>query len=301
MQRRTVVLAGLGGIAAAGLRRSANAATLVGVTATEIKIGNTTPYSGPASAYSAGTKVMAAYFRMVNAQGGINGRMINLISLDDGYSPPKTVEQIRRLVEQDEVAFLLATLGTAPNSAIQKYVNAKKVPHVFVASGADKWGDPEHFPWTIGWAPTYRTEGQIYAKYLRAARPDGKIAVLYQNDDLGKDYLAGVRDVLGADFDRHVVRTASYEITDATIDSQVVTLKDSGADCLVSAMTPKFGAQMIRRIYDIGWQPAALHEQRLVLGLVRDEAGGRCRRASASSPRPTSRTRTIRPGPTIPA
>ncbi len=258
LPRRAVIRTGAALAAATALtplpRRAARAET-VGVTATEIKIGNTSAYSGPASAYSAGAKLLTAYFRMVNEQGGINGRRINFISMDDGYNPAKTVEVVRRLVEQEEVAFLCALLGTAPNSAIQKYVNIKKVPHIFVASGANKWADPEHFPWTIGWAPSYRTEGQIYARYILAERPSARIAVLYQNDDLGKDYIAGLADVLGADFDRHVVRTASYEVTDPTIDSQIVTLKDSGADCLVSATTPKFAAQMIRRVYEIGWKP----------------------------------------------
>ncbi len=254
MKRRTV-LAGLAGTAASsGLTRPARAIT-AGVTKTELKIGSTTAFSGPASAYSIGAKAVLAYVRMLNDQGGINGRKLNLLMYDDGYNPAKTVEMTRRLVEQDEVAFLLAQLGTAPNSAIRKYVNDKKVPHLFVATGAAKWGDPEHFPWTMGWSPTYRTEGQIYAKYILKERPNGKIAVIFQNDDLGRDYLDGLRDVLGADFDKRVIKTASYEVTDATVDSQISTLADSGADCLVSASTPKFGAQLIRKAYDIGWKP----------------------------------------------
>lgn len=253
MKRRTV-LASLGSIAAVGGVGPVHATT-VGVSKTEIKIGNTSAYSGPASAYSIGAKSAIAFLNMVNAKGGINGRKMNVITLDDGYNPAKTVEQVRRLVEQDQVACLFALLGTAPNSAIQRYVNVKKVPHLFVASGAAKWADPENFPWSIGWGPSYRTEGQIYAKYLLSNRPRGRIAIMYQNDDLGKDYVAGVRDVLGTDYDTRVVRSASYEVTDATIDSQVAMLKDSGADCLISACTPKFGAQLIRRAFDIGWQP----------------------------------------------
>ena len=254
MKRRTV-LAGLAGTAAtASLIRPARAVT-VGVTKTEIKIGSTTAFSGPASAYSIGAKAVMAYMKKINAEGGINGRKINLLMYDDGYNPAKTVEMTRKLVEQDEVAFLLAQLGTAPNSAIHKYVNGKKVPHLFVATGAAKWGDPEHYPWTIGWNPNYRTEGQIYAKYMLRERPNGKIAILYQNDDLGRDYVDGVRDVLGKDYEKRVIRAVSYEVTDATVDSQVASLADSGADCLISASTPKFDAQLIRKAYDIGWQP----------------------------------------------
>lgn len=251
MKRRSVIA----GIAAVAAVKPATAQTIVGVTKTEIKVGNTSAYSGPASAYSIGAKTAAAYINMINDQGGIHGRKINLISLDDGYNPAKTVEVVRRLVEQEEVAIMFANLGTAPNSSVHKYVNLKKIPLIFLASGADKFADYKNYPWSLGWGPSYRTEGQIYAKYLNAQRPQGKIAMLYQNDDLGKDYLEGIRDVFGADFNQRVIRTVSHEVTDATVDSQVVTLKDSGADCLVSATTPKFAAQLIRRAYDIGWKP----------------------------------------------
>jgi ABC-type branched-subunit amino acid transport system substrate-binding protein len=220
-----------------------------------IHIGQTQPYSGPASAYSAIGKVEVAYFAMLNEQGGINGRKIDLVSLDDGYAPPKTVEQTRRLVEQDNVLLLFNTLGTPPNSAIHKYMNAKGVPHLLVASGASKWGDPEHFPWTMGFQPSYRTEARIYAKYLLQTKPDAKIAVLYQNDDYGKDYLQGLRSGLGDKASRMIVAEASYEVTDPTIDSQIVSLKGTGADVLFSVATPKFAAQAVRKVYDIGWRP----------------------------------------------
>jgi branched-chain amino acid transport system substrate-binding protein len=226
-----------------------------GVSDTEIKIGNTMPYSGNASAYGVIGKADAAYFQMINDQGGINGRKINFISLDDGYSPPKTVEQIRRLVEQDGVAFIFNSLGTPTNSAIQKYLNQKKVPHLFVSTGASKWGDPEHFHWTMGWQPNYQTEAKIYAKYILREKPDAKIAVLWQNDDFGKDYVLGLKAGLGDKYDKMVVKEASYEVTDPTIDSQIVTLQSSGADTVVIAATPKFAAQAIRKIYDIGWHP----------------------------------------------
>jgi branched-chain amino acid transport system substrate-binding protein len=202
----------------------ARAADLPGVTATEIKIGNTDAYSGPASAFSVIAKLEAAFFKMVNDQGGIAGHKVNFISLDDGYSPPRTVEQVRRLIEEDQVALLFNTLGTPTNSAIYRYVNEKKVPHLFISTGADKWGDYQHFPWTMGFQPSYRIEAQIYAKYVLREKPDAKVAILYQNDDLGKDYLAGLRDVLGDKFDKMVV-SASYEMTDPTIDSQITSLK----------------------------------------------------------------------------
>src|SRR5580700_1671181 len=225
-----------------------------GVTATEIKIGQTMPYSGPASAYGTIGKVEAAYFAMVNDTGGINGRKINFISLDDGYSPPKTVEQVRRLVEQDQVAFLFNNLGTPTNSAIWHYVNQKKVPHLFISTGADKWGDYKNYPWTMGFQPSYRTEAQIYTKYILQQKPDAKIAILYQNDDFGKDYPAGVKDVLGDKFDKMVV-SSSYETTDATLDSQLNTLQASGANVLLVAAIPKFAAMSIRKVYDLGWKP----------------------------------------------
>jgi branched-chain amino acid transport system substrate-binding protein len=234
--------------------RTARAADTSGVTATEIKIGHTIAYSGPASGYGVIGKFETAFFNMVNDQGGVAGRKINFISLDDGYSPPKTVEQVRRLVEQDQVAFLFNNLGTPTNSAIWHYVNQKKVPHLFISTGADKWGDYEHFPWTMGFQPSYRTEAQIYTKYILQQKPDAKIAVLYQNDDFGKDYPAGVKDVLGDKFDKMTV-TASYETTDATIDSQITSLQASGADVLLVGAIPKFAAQSIKKVHDLGWKP----------------------------------------------
>ena len=254
MKRRVLLATALAAAAIRPARADTPNAT-PGVTATEIKLGHTIPYSGPASAYASIGRGHTAFFKMINDQGGIAGRRINLISLDDGYAPPKTVEQVRRLVEQDEVAFMFSPLGTPNNTAIQKYLNTKKVPQLFVATGADKWGNYKDNPWTMGWQPSYRTEAQIYAKYLRATKPAGRMAVLYQNDDFGKDYLIGLKDALGADYAARVIKEASYEVTDATIDSQAVSLKDSGADVLLTAATPKFAAQMIRKVYDIGWHP----------------------------------------------
>ncbi len=272
MQRRTL-LSTIGAAAAAASMPKAWAAT-VGVTATEIKIGNTMPYSGPASAYGAIGRGHAAFFKMVNDKGGINGRRVNFISLDDAYAPPKTVEQVRRLIEQEEVAFLFNPLGTPSNTAIQKYMNQKKVPQLFVSSGADKWGDYKDFPWTMGWQPSYRTEAQIYAKYIMQENPNAKIAVLYQNDDFGKDYLTGLKDALGANYAKTVVKEASYEVTDATIDSQAIALKDSGADVLVTAATPKFAAQMVRKVFDIGWKPLhCLTNVSISVGSVMQPAG----------------------------
>ena len=229
-----------------------------GVTDTEIKIGNTNPYSGPASAYGTIGKAIGAYFDKVNAEGGINGRRIDFISLDDSYSPPKTVEQVRRLVEQEGVFLLFQPLGTPPNSAIQKYMNMKEVPQLFVATGATKWGDPENFPWTMGWQPNYQTEGRIYARYILENVADPKIGVLYQNDDYGKDYVKGLRDGLGEGADALIVAAVSYETSDPTVDSQVVALKNSGANVFVNITTPKFAAQAIRKAYDIGWRPLQL-------------------------------------------
>ena len=226
-----------------------------GATDTEIKIGNIMPYSGPASAYGVIGKTEAAYFNKINAEGGINGRKINFISYDDGYSPPKTVEQARKLVESDEVLFLFNTLGTPPNSAIQKYMNAKKVPQLFVATGATKWNDPKNFPWTMGWQPNYQSETQIYAKYILKNMPNAKIAVLYQNDDYGKDYLKGLKDGLGARAASMIVAEDSYETTEPTIDSHIVKLKASGADVFVNITTPKFAAQAIKKIAEIEWKP----------------------------------------------
>jgi branched-chain amino acid transport system substrate-binding protein len=226
-----------------------------GVTASEIKIGNCAPYSGPASAYGIIAKTEAAVFRMINDQGGVGGRKIVYDSVDDGYSPPRTVEQVRKLVEEDNVAFIFATVGTPTNTAISHYMNNKGVPLIFLGSGANKWGDYEHAHWIMGWQPSYRTEAQIYTKYILKEKPDAKIGILYQNDDFGKDYPAGVRDVLGADFDKHVVKTVSYEVTDATIDSQAVELQGAGADVLLTAATPKFAAQTIRKIAEMAWKP----------------------------------------------
>ena len=229
-----------------------------GASDTEIKIGNTNPYSGPASAYGTIGKAIKAYFAKINAAGGINGRQVNIISLDDSYSPPKTVEQVRKLVEQEKVLFLFQTLGTPTNSAIHKYVNKKKVPHLFVATGATKWGDPENFPWTMGWQPNYQTEARIYARYILEHAKEPKVAVLYQNDDYGKDYLKGLRDGLGAKAETLIVAAVSYETSDPTVDSQIVALKNSGANVFVNITTPKFAAQAIRKAYDIGWKPLQL-------------------------------------------
>jgi branched-chain amino acid transport system substrate-binding protein len=230
------------------------AADTPGVTATEIKIGNTNAYSGNASAYGVIAKLEAAFFKMINDQGGVAGHKIAFISYDDGYTPPKTVEQVRRLVEEDQVALLFNTLGTPTNTAIHRYVNQKKVPHLFISTGADKWGDYEHFPWTMGFQPSYRTEAQIYAKYILKANPNAKIGILYQNDDFGKDYPAGIKDVLGADYDKRVT-ALSYETTDATLDSQLSTLKSSGVDVLLVVAIPKFAAQAIRKVHDLDWHP----------------------------------------------
>ena len=225
-----------------------------GASDTEIKVGNIMPYSGPASAYGTIGRAEAAYFRMINEQGGINGRKIKFISYDDAYSPPKTVEQARKLVEGDEVLLIYQSLGTAPNSAIQKYMNARKVPQIFVATGATKWGDPKNFPWTMGFQPNYQSEGRIYAKYILDKHPAGKIAVLFQNDDYGKDVLKGVRDGLG-DKNAMIVAEMPYEPADPTVDSQIVRLKASGADIFINITTPKFAAQAIKKIAELNWHP----------------------------------------------
>ncbi len=220
-----------------------------------IKIGNTNPYSGPASAYGAIGQSIAAYWKMVNDQGGINGRKVEFITYDDGYSPPKTVEMTRRLVEQDEVLLVFQPLGTPPNSAIHKYMNAKKVPQLFVATGATKWNDPKNYPWTMGWQPNYQTEGRIYAEHILKNNPKAKIGILYQNDDYGKDYLKGFRDGLGDKANSMIVSEVSYEVADPTVDSQMVQLQASGADTFFNITTPKFAAQAIRKAYDSGWKP----------------------------------------------
>ncbi len=238
---------------------TAGAADTPGVTATEIKIGHTNPYSGNASAYGTIGKVEAAYFKMINEQGGINGRKINFVTYDDGYSPPKTVEMVRKLLEQDQVAFLFNTLGTPTNSAIHKYMNDQKVPQLFVATGATKWGDPKGHPWTMGWQPTYQAEGKIYAAYALKNVPNAKIGILYQNDDYGKDYLKGFKDGLAAaNATKAIVLEQSFEVTDPTIDSQIVNLKNSGANVFFNITTPKFAAQAIKKAHDIGWKPLHL-------------------------------------------
>jgi len=230
----------------------------VGATDTEIKIGNIMPYSGPASSYGVIGKTEEAYFRKINTEGGINGRKINFISYDDGYSPPKTVEQARKLVESDEVLFIFNSLGTPPNSAIQRYMNEKKVPQLFVATGATKWNDPKNFPWTMGFQPNYQSEARIYAKYILREKPNAKIAVLYQNDDYGKDYLKGLKDGLGAKAASMIVAEESYETTEPTIDSHIVKLKSTGADVFFNASIPKFAAQAIKKVSEIEWKPLHL-------------------------------------------
>ncbi|WP_433994456.1 ABC transporter substrate-binding protein [Bradyrhizobium canariense] len=230
----------------------------VGATDTEIKIGNIIPYSGPLSAYGVIGKAEAAYFNMVNAEGGINGRKINFISYDDAYSPPKTVEQARKLVESDEVLLIFSALGTPTNAAIQKYMNIKKVPHLFISSGASKWDDPEHYPWTMGWQPNYQSEARIYAKYILKEKPNAKIAVLYQNDDSGNDYLKGFKDGLGPQAASMIIAQESFETSEPTIDSHIVKLKSLNADVLVNFGTPKFAAQSIKKMGEIGWKPLHL-------------------------------------------
>src|SRR3954451_5836181 len=227
----------------------------VGATDTEIKIGNIMPYSGPASAYGVIGKTEEAYMRKINAEGGINGRKINFVSYDDAYSPPKTVEQARKLVESDEVLLIFNSLGTPPNSAIQKYMNTKKVPQLFVATGATKWNDPKENPWTMGWQPNYQSESQIYAKYILKNHPNAKIAVLYQNDDYGKDYLKGLKDGLGAKAASMIIVEESYEGTQPTIDSNIVQLQSLNADVFFNVTTPKFAAQAIKKMNEIGWKP----------------------------------------------
>ncbi len=227
-----------------------------GASDSAIKVGNIMPYSGPLSAYAIIGKTQAAYFKKINAEGGINGRKIDFVSYDDGYSPPKTVEQARKLVESDEVLLIFQSLGTPTNLAIQKYLNAKKVPQLFVATGATRFGDPKNFPWTMGWQPTYQTEGRIYAKYLLANRPQGKIGVLYQNDDSGKDYLKGLKDGLAGKMT--IAAEAPYEVTDPTIDSQILNIKSAGADIFFNEASPKFAAQAIRKVAELNWKPVHL-------------------------------------------
>jgi branched-chain amino acid transport system substrate-binding protein len=255
LTRRTILAAAPASLALSAPFVSARAKDYgPGVTDKEIKIGNTGPYSGPASSYSAVPKAHSAYFKMINDQGGINGRMVNCVSYDDAYTPPKTVEMVRKLVEEDGVLLTSATLGTPCNSAIWHYMNQKKVPQLFVATGATKWDDPKGHPWTIGWQPNYQSEGRIYATYLLREKPNGKVGVLYQNDDFGKDYLKGVKDGLG-DKASMVIVEASYETTDPTVDSQVVDMKSKGVDVFINCGIPKFAAQAIRKAAEIEWKP----------------------------------------------
>ncbi|MET3845049.1 ABC transporter substrate-binding protein [Bradyrhizobium sp. OAE829] len=228
-----------------------------GASDTEIKIGQTMPYSGPASSYSTIGLVMKAYFDKINAEGGVNGRKITLLSQDDGFVSSKTVEATRRLVEQDDVLFIAGSLGTAPNAAVQKYLNIKKVPQLFVATGATRWGDPEHFPWTMGWQPSYQIEGAILGRYTAATYPTAKIGVLYQNDDSGKDYIKGFKAGLG-DAAKLIVAETSYELSDPTVDSQVITLKTAGAEVFFLHANPRFVAQAIRRTFELNWKPAII-------------------------------------------
>jgi branched-chain amino acid transport system substrate-binding protein len=246
----------------------------IGATDTEIKIGNIMPYSGPLSAYGVIGKTEQAYFNKINAEGGINGRKINFVSYDDAYSPPKTVEQARKLVESDEVLFIFNSLGTPPNTAIQKYMNTKKVPQLFVATGATKWNDPKEFPWTMGWQPNYQSESRIYAKYILKEKPNAKIAILYQNDDYGKDYVKGLKDGLGAKAASMIVAEESYEPVQPTIDSNIVKLKSTGADVFFNVTTPKFTAQSIKKMNEIEWKPLHfLNNVSVSIGSVMKPAG----------------------------
>jgi branched-chain amino acid transport system substrate-binding protein len=252
MKRLALILAL---VAALGLPASQAQAADPGVTATEIKIGNTNPYSGGASAYGTIGKVIGAYFKKVNDDGGINGRKINYITYDDGYSPPKAVEMVRKLVEQDQVLLVFNPLGTPSNTAIQKYMNEQKVPQLFVATGATKWGNPKEYPWTMGWQPTYQAEGHIYAQYILKNIPNAKVGILLQNDDYGKDYVKGLKDGLGDAAKKMIIMEQTYEVTDPTVDSQIVNLKGSGANVFFNVTTPKFAAQAIKKANEIGWKP----------------------------------------------
>jgi branched-chain amino acid transport system substrate-binding protein len=250
---RRSLLAGTAALSALGIR-IARAEDTPGVTATELRIGSTTSLSGPVSALGVQARCQEAYFRMINEQGGVGGRQIRYIYYDDAFNPAKTVEQVRRLIESDNVAFLFNMLGTAPNSAVVKYINAQKVPHLFLSVNGDKWGDYQTYPWTMGFAPSARTEAQIFGKYALAQKPDASFGVLYQNDDLGKDFVKGLQDVLGSRFDA-VAKAVSHEVTDPTIDSQIVSLKSANPDVLISGTTAKFAAQSMRRIFELGWKP----------------------------------------------
>jgi ABC-type branched-subunit amino acid transport system substrate-binding protein len=245
-----------------------------GATDTEIKIGNVEAYSGPASAYGIIGKTEEAYFKMINDEGGINGRKINWISYDDGYSPPKTVEQVRKLIESDEVLFVFNALGTPTQSAVQKYQNAKKVPQLFVATGASKWNDPKEFPWTMGFQPSYRVEARIFAKYILKEKPDAKVAIFYANDDFGKDYVAGIKDVFGDKASSLIVAEESYETTEPSIDSHIVKVKGTGADVFINIATPKFAAQAIKKMAELQWKPMHLMtDVSISIGAVMKPAG----------------------------
>ena len=245
-----------------------------GATDTEIKIGNVEAYSGPASAYGIIGKTEEAYFKMINDQGGINGRKINWISYDDAYSPPKTVEQTRKLIESDEVLLVFNALGTPTQTAVQKYQTPKKVPQLFVATGASKWNDPKNFPWTMGFQPSYRAEARIFAKYILKNKPDGKVAVFYANDDFGKDYLAGLKDVFGDKASKMIIMEESYETSEPSIDNHIVKMKDAGADVLVNISTPKFAAQAIKKVAELGWKPMHLMtDVSISIGAVMKPAG----------------------------
>jgi len=274
MKRKLVPIAALLAAALASPATLAQKKYDPGASDAEIRIGNTNPYSGPASAYGTIGKTIAAYFKMIDDQGGINRRKINFISYDDAYSPPKTVEMVRKLVEQDNVLFVFQTLGTPSNTAIHKYMNMKKVPQLHVATGASKWNDPKNFPWTMGWQPNYQTEARIYAKHILQTKPDVKIGVLYQNDDYGKDYLKGLKDGLGDKAAKVIVAEVSYEVSDPTVDSQIVQLQASGANVFFNVGTPKFAAQAIRKAYDIGWKPVQyLNNVSSSIGAVLTPAG----------------------------
>ena len=275
MRLNTLSLA-IAGLAALSIGSSALAQKKydIGATDKEIKIGGISPYSGPASAYGAIGKAISAYLAKINDEGGINGRKLNFISLDDGYNPAKTVEQARKLVEEDEVLFVFNPLGTPSNSAIHKYMNTKKVPQLFVATGATKWGDPKNFPWTMGWQPNYQSESKVFAGHILETKPNAKIAILYQNDDYGKDYLKGFEDALGAKAASMIISKISYEVTDPTIDSQMVSLKSSGADTFFNISTPKFAAQAIKKAADLGWKPTHyLNSVSASVGAVMTPAG----------------------------
>jgi branched-chain amino acid transport system substrate-binding protein len=252
MKRPALILAL---VAALGLPAWQAQAADPGVTATEIKIGNTNPYSGGASAYGTIGKVIGAYFKKVNDEGGINGRKINYITYDDAYSPPKAVEMVRKLVEQDQVLLVFNPLGTPSNTAIQKYMNEQKVQQLFVATGATKWGNPKEYPWTMGWQPTYQAEGHIYAQYILKNIPNAKVGILLQNDDYGRDYVKGLKDGLGDAAKKMIIMEQTYEVTDPTVDSQIVNLKSSGANVFFNVTTPKFAAQAIKKANEIGWKP----------------------------------------------